>query len=78
MACKIARSQRLRLLSRGISQQQGVRNDTKDNSGLETKHQGQSGTSFSHHVAISDAELPESLWEYVDKGCHLTVSEYCN
>jgi hypothetical protein len=61
MACKIARSQRLRLLTLGIAQEQGVRKETKDNSGLETDHQGRSGSSFSHHPATSDAELPETL-----------------
>jgi hypothetical protein len=60
MACTIARSQRLRL-TRGIAQEQSVRKETKDNSGLETKHQGRSGSNFSHHLATSDAELPETL-----------------
>jgi hypothetical protein len=59
MACKIARSQCLRLLTLGIAQEQGVQKETKDNSGLEIGHQGQSGSSFSHHAATSDAELPE-------------------
>jgi len=40
MACMIARSQRLQLLPLGISQEQGVRKETKDNGGLETEHQG--------------------------------------
>jgi len=44
-----------------MSQDQGVRKETKDNGGLETDHQGRSGSSFSHHVATSDAELPETL-----------------
>jgi hypothetical protein len=39
MACKIARSHRLRLLPLGISQEQGVRKETKDDGGLETEHQ---------------------------------------
>jgi hypothetical protein len=34
---------------------------TKDNGGFETEHQGRSGSSFSHHAATSDAELPETL-----------------
>jgi len=38
MACKIARSQRLRLLTPGIAQEQGVRKETKDNGGNETEH----------------------------------------
>jgi hypothetical protein len=45
----------------GISQEQGVRKETKDNGGLETEHQGRSGSNFSHHAATSDAELPETL-----------------
>ena len=61
MVCKITRSQRLRLLPLGISQEQSVRKETKDNGGLETEHQGQSGSNFSHHAAMSDAELPETL-----------------
>jgi hypothetical protein len=47
----------------GISQKQGVRKETKDNGGLETKHQGRSDNSFSQHAAKSDAELPETLAE---------------
>jgi len=61
MANKIARSRRLRLLPLGISQEQGVRKETKDNRGLETEHQGRSDSNFSHHAATSDAELPETL-----------------
>jgi len=53
-------SQRLRLLPLGISQDQSVRKETKDNCGLETERLGQSGSSFSHHAATSDAELPET------------------
>jgi hypothetical protein len=34
---------------------------SKDNGGLETEHQEQSGSCFSHHAATSDAELPEML-----------------
>jgi hypothetical protein len=49
------------LLPLRISQEKGVRKDTKDNGGFETKHQGRSGSNFSHHVATSDAELPETL-----------------
>ena len=44
-----------------ISQEQGVRKDTKDNGGFETDHQGRSGSSFSQHAAKSDAKLPETL-----------------
>jgi hypothetical protein len=48
-------------LSLRISQEQGVRKDTKDNVEFETEHQGRSGSNFSHHAATSDAELPETL-----------------
>ena len=61
MACKIAPSQRLQILPLGISQKQGVRKETKENCGLETEHQGRSGSNFPHHAATSDAELPETL-----------------
>jgi len=47
------------LLPLGISQEQGVRKETNSNGGLETEHQGRSGSNFSHHAAKSDAELPE-------------------
>jgi len=62
------------LLPLRISQEQGVRKETKNNGGFETEHQGRSGSNFSHHAATSDAELPEMLGgEYVDnKGHHLT------
>jgi len=49
------------LLPLEISQEQGVRKETKDNGGLETKHQGRNGSNFSHHAATSDSELPETL-----------------
>jgi hypothetical protein len=49
------------LLPLGISQEQGVRKETKDNGELETEHQGRSGSSFSHHAAAIDAELTETL-----------------
>jgi hypothetical protein len=35
--------------------------ETKDNGGSETEHQGRSGRNFSQHAATSDAELPEAL-----------------
>jgi len=44
-----------------ISQEQGVRKQTKDNGGFETEQQGRSGSNFFHHTATSDAELPETL-----------------
>jgi hypothetical protein len=49
------------LLPLGISQEQGVRKETKDNGGFETEHHGLSGSTFSQHAATSDAELPEKL-----------------
>jgi hypothetical protein len=49
------------LLPLRISQEQGVRKETKDNGGLEIDHQGRSGGSFSQHAAMNDAELPETL-----------------
>jgi hypothetical protein len=73
MACKIARSQRLQFLPLGISQEQGVQKETKDNGGLETEHQGRSGSIFSNHSAMSDAELPETLWGCVDNNGHLLI-----
>jgi len=49
------------LLPLRISQEQGVRKDTKDNGGSESEYQGRSGSSFSQHAATSDTELPETL-----------------
>jgi len=49
------------LLPLRISQEQGVRKETKDNGGFETEYQGRSGGSFSQYAATSDAELPETL-----------------
>jgi hypothetical protein len=49
------------LLPLRISQEQGVRKETKDNGGFETELQGRSGRNFSQHAAASDTELPETL-----------------
>jgi len=49
------------LLHLRISQEQGVRKETKDKGGFETEHQGRSGSNFSQHAATSDTELPETL-----------------
>jgi len=49
------------LLHLRISQEQGVPKETKEKSGIETEHQGRSGSSFSQHAATSDVELPERL-----------------
>jgi len=49
------------LLPLRISQEQGVRKETKDIGGFETEHQGRIGSNFSHHAATSVAEFPETL-----------------
>jgi hypothetical protein len=49
------------LLPLRLSQEQGVRKETKDNGGFETERQGRSGSNFSQHTATSDAKLPEML-----------------
>jgi hypothetical protein len=49
------------LLSLRISQEHGIQKQTKDNSGFETEHQGRSGSNFSQHAAMSEAELLEML-----------------
>jgi hypothetical protein len=49
------------LLPLRISQEQGVRKETKDNGGFGTEHQERSGSSFFQHAAKSEAELSETL-----------------
>jgi hypothetical protein len=49
------------LLPLGISQEQVVQKETKDNGGFETEHQGRSGSIFSHHATRSNAEIPETF-----------------
>jgi hypothetical protein len=49
------------LLPLRISEEQGVRKETKENGGLETEHHGRSGSNFSQHAATSDAELTETF-----------------
>jgi hypothetical protein len=49
------------LLPLSISQEQGVRKETKDNGGFETEHQGRIGSNFFQHAATSDSDLPETL-----------------
>jgi hypothetical protein len=49
------------LLLLGIYQEPRARKESKHNGGLETEHQGQSGSNFSQHAATSDAELPEKF-----------------
>jgi hypothetical protein len=61
------------LLPLRISQEQGVRKETKDNGGFETEYQGRRGSNFSQHAATSDAVLPETLGgECVENRRHLT------
>jgi hypothetical protein len=70
------------LLPLRISQEKGVRKETKGNGELETEHQGRSGSNFSHHAATSGAELPETLAECVDRNATSQTlysgSKYCN
>jgi hypothetical protein len=49
------------LLPLRISQEQGVRKETKDNGGFKTEHQERSGSNFFQHATTSNAELPEKL-----------------
>ena len=49
------------LLPPMTSQEQGVRKETKDDGGFEAEHQGRSGSNFSQHAAMSEAELPQKL-----------------
>jgi hypothetical protein len=49
------------LLPLRISQEQSVRKETKNSGGFETEHQGRSGSNFTQHAAMSEAELPEML-----------------
>ena len=51
----------MRLLPLGISQDQGVPKEAKDNDRLETEHWGRIGSNFSHRAATSDAVLPETF-----------------
>jgi hypothetical protein len=44
-----------------ISQEHGVRKESKDNGGFESEHQRRSGSNFSQHAAARDADLPETL-----------------
>jgi hypothetical protein len=44
-----------------ISQEYGVRKETRDNGGFETEHPGKSGSNFSQHAVKSGTELPETL-----------------
>ena len=48
-------------LPRGYLKSKVYGKQTKDNSGLETEHRGQSGSTFSLRAPTSDAKLPEKL-----------------
>jgi hypothetical protein len=49
------------LLPLRISQEQGVRKETKNNGGFGIEHQGRNDRNFSQHAATSEAELPETF-----------------
>jgi hypothetical protein len=49
------------LLPLRISQEQGVRKETKDKGGFETEHHGRSGINLSQLAAKSDAGILETL-----------------
>jgi hypothetical protein len=49
------------LLPLRISQEQGIRKETKDDGGFETEYQVRSSSNFSQHAATSYALLPETL-----------------
>jgi hypothetical protein len=55
-----------------ISQEQGIRKETKDNGGFETERQGRSGSNFSHHSTRVKKNFQKRLGEGVDNGRHLT------
>jgi hypothetical protein len=59
-------------ISLRISEEQGVRKETKHNGGFETERQGRSGSNFSQQAGTSDADLQKRLGECVDKGHHFT------
>jgi hypothetical protein len=71
MACKIAQSQCLQLLSLGISQEQGVQKETKDNGGLETGHQQLAAVSPTMLQQVMQ-NFQKHLQECIAKGYHLT------
>jgi len=61
------------LLPLGISQEQGIRKDTKDNGGFKTVRQGRSGSNISQHAATRMQNFQKCLGECVDnKGRHFT------
>ena len=72
------------LLPLRISQEQGLRKETKDNGGFVTEHQGRSGSNFSQPAATSDAKLAETLagmcWQGTPPHRHYLYSgsECCN
>jgi hypothetical protein len=60
------------LLPLGISQEQGVRKETKDNGGFETEHQGRCEAISSTMLQRVMQNFQKRLRECVDKGHHLT------
>jgi hypothetical protein len=54
------------LLPLKISQEQGVREETQNNGGFETEHQGRRCSNSSHHAATSGAKLRKRLADCVD------------
>jgi hypothetical protein len=61
------------LLPLRISQEQGVRKETKDNGGFETEHQGRSGAISPNVLQRVMQNFQKRLGECVDnKGRHLT------
>jgi hypothetical protein len=60
------------LLPRRISQEQGVRKETKDNDGFETEHQGEVAAISPNMLQRVMQNLQKRFGECVDKGHHLT------
>jgi hypothetical protein len=67
------------LLPLKISQEQGVRKETKGNGGLETEHQGRSGSNMLQRVMQN---FQKRLGEYLTRNTTLQTlysgSKYCN
>jgi hypothetical protein len=73
MACKIARSQRLRLLSLRISQEQGVQKKLWTTVDLKQDIRDEVAAISSTMLQQVMQNFQKCLWECVDnKGCHLT------
>jgi len=59
------------LLPLRISQEQGVRKETKDNGEFETEHQGRSDSNFPNMLQRVMQNFQKRLGECVDNGRHL-------